>query len=291
MSGAGGRVPVSRAFGRNDVSPESREQGWEARLRRRVDRQAIRFLGAFGIAIVLAGCAGSRAKAPDEASPSQAVPLPTFVPTKAMVLSTSLRGAGAVHVVDLSSGTLLRRIDTGLNPDVAVNRTGSHLLLLSSGNGTSSLSFIDLPSFAERKRISIEDRIQYIGIGPPSLLLSVDERLIFILHRKVLGDNWARVWLTAHDASSGQQRGQLDLGNCGASHLSQGPDARFLYATCGSPSTSSTSFAPTLCEKRRRSRFLFTQEDFRDGLRLPGQRCRRTAPASLPLQGIFGYSW
>jgi DNA-binding beta-propeller fold protein YncE len=150
-----------------------------------------------------------------------------------MVLSTSLRGAGAVHVVDLSSGTLLRRIDTGLNPDVAVDRTGSHLLLLSSGNGTSTLSFIDLPSFAERKRISIEDRIQYIGIGPSSLLLSVDERLIFILHRKVLGDNLARVWLTAHDANSGQQRGQLDLGNCGASYLSQSPDARFLYATCG----------------------------------------------------------
>lgn len=217
------------------MTAETKAQGRERR-RKCVGRQAICALGALGIAIVMAGCAALRGQTPVETSPSQAVSPQTSVPTKAIVLSTSLRSNGAVHVVDLASGTLLRKIDTGLNPDVAVDRTGRHLFLLSTGQDTasgSSLSFIDLPSFAERKRIPIEDRMRFIGLGPSTLLLSVDERLIFIVHSIELGPNSVRVWLTARDSGSGQERGRVDLAPCSYSvHLSQGPDGRFLYATC-----------------------------------------------------------
>jgi len=139
----------------------------------------------------------------------------------------------------MGTGTLLRTIETGQNPDVAVDRAGTRLILLSTrqemprGTLVSSLSFIELPSFAERKRIPVEDRMIFIGSGPSTLLLSVDERLIFIVHAKELGNDSVRVWLTAHDTTSGQQHGRVDLAPCSFSvHLSQGPDPRYLYATC-----------------------------------------------------------
>jgi DNA-binding beta-propeller fold protein YncE len=170
--------------------------------------------------------------------PSAAAP-PVESPTKAIVAITARPISGALHVVDLQTGRVLRRLDTGLNPDVAVDWVHGRVAVLSTtfdvatADLRSTLTILDLATFDERLRVTIPDRAQDPGTGPTTLLVSANGESVHVLQRKVLGDERARVWLSSYDTASGALKSRIEISGCDSgAYISQGGTTGSVYVTC-----------------------------------------------------------
>jgi hypothetical protein len=133
--------------------------------------------------------------------------------------------SGIAFVLDAETGAERGRLQIAAAPEMAVDWTGRRLLTYCG----SRLIAYDLATLAEEWSVPGLDRlITKAPGGLPALAVSDDGKLSFELHYQTLrsGDANApgasRTWLVARDPASGNPKGEVDLGDCGAGRMFAG---------------------------------------------------------------------
>ncbi|HEX6507906.1 MAG TPA: hypothetical protein VF221_09765 [Chloroflexota bacterium] len=152
----------------------------------------------------------------------------------AYVFSKNLQsGTGELLAFDTQTGAVVNRMEETYGvqlPELLVNPDGSSLYVLEGrvlkGGKVlmNTLSLIDTRSWKVVATTEVPQRMQYIVVGPGTMILSPDGSRLFVYSYQVTGPQQARYWLSIYQPVSLMlQQKRIPLPGCGVAYFAAVP--------------------------------------------------------------------